>query len=1422
MKWLSRTIYCIWAVGLLTTVGRTQDTQGRFRFEHITMDEGLSHSDALAVTQDKQGFIWIGTNKGINRYDGYGLKKYGLPMNQLSGLSSNRIRVLHVSPDSSVWAGGERAGLFWFDATHDKFISIRALPCPPAYRHLIPLLAQTSVFAITSDRQGNVWVGTQESLFRLAIDQEGRIRYLQQISVRDPITHSIHPVRKLVTDQQGKVWIGTLDAGLWMVQGSNQEMPILKATQVSSFPNLTIHALHLDTHGDLWIGTADQVFWASVSMIRQPATFQAQSLKQHFTDVEGLFLDSMDRLWIGTNAGLWQIGSGPASGKTPPVLETNARIFIPDATDSYSITSVWVHDMLEDRFHNLWLATSAGGLNQVRLQSKPFVHLQLQASRQTTLADNYVLAITKDEQRNRLWIGSLNGLARYDLGQKTFRYYLRTPSSANVNMIGVSALFRSSAGTVWVGTRNKGLFLLNDTNTLPTLLSAIPNLSWANVRIESITEDRFHTIWVATSGTGLHRFTLQGRYIRSYAEANQTLLSNQLSSLYSDNQQDLLWVSTKNAGLLKMQITPTSLSLVRQFKHDPNREASLSSNFTWSVQKDPQGNLWVGTIGGGLNRLVTNAGGQEVIQRYNQQVPETDVEALLLDKAGTVWIGGEGLFQFNPATRQVLHYTVSDGLQSNSFKVGAAYRATDGTLYVGGINGVTAFNPSAIRSNPVPPQMQIVGLRVMNQPVTSGDTINGRVLISKPFSEPQALRIKPSENDFTIEFVGLNFASPRQNRYAYQLVGYNDDWVYPIDGQRTANFANLPAGDYTFRVKGSNGDGVWSTPLTTLSLTVLPPWWRTWWAYLLYALTIGAALFIYRRIELTQQDLKNKLELEQFKVEKEKEMTDTKLRFFTNVSHELRTPLTLILGPMEELVTALGQQTGFKEKVTLMHRQTHKLFDLVNQLLEFRKVESGHISLRVTQGDIISFLNELFILFKLKAEEQQLNYELTIPPTAVPLYFDTSKLEIILVNLLSNAFKYSPQGGRVQVSAEVIGQPDRPAIFQAGKLTDNFIEITVRDWGVGMRPDEVDKIFDPYYQASHTETLRVMGTGIGLSLVAQLVERHQGDISVQSELAHGTTFTVKLPFGKAHLKATDFGADTSPIIKDATYLPAAETRPERLSLPADLKNTFRLLVVEDNDDLRQYVEGIFTSEFDVHTAVDGLEGWNKALEIQPDVVISDVMMPRSDGLELCRKIKQNPKTAHIPVILLTARTAATHELEGLEMGADDYIAKPFNSQLLQARVVTLLLNRYRLREYYKRQILLEPTEIDIPDADRQFLEQAMSIVEKNMTNPEFNVPELVREMAMSQSVFYRRIKNMTGQTVVEFIRDVRMKRGAYLLANTSLRISDVAMQVGIDDPKQFSKNFQKLYNISPSDYIKQFRNKENAGEQTTLIDFPSI
>ena len=1389
-----------WLLLLASVVGRAQDLRpADLRFEHLTVDQGLAHSDAKAVTQDRDGFIWVGTVRGIDRYDGYELKPYLLPVNRRNGFTSNRILSMLTAPDGRIWAGAERAGLWRYNPDRDTFEGLSAGTVPAADRDRARRLAQCDVHTIAADRQHRLWIGTaQQGLFVLSFGPQGQVRSLQQLALPQGAG-----VNSLAVDDEQQVWVGSNRVGLVVVRANEPGLPL----ETTDLPDANIHALHLDRHGDLWVGTDHRVLWVPAASRRDHHRLGAHPLPLALPRVQSLLLDSRGRLWAGTLYGLYVWRAGASTGTEPPVLPA-PTLLLPQDDIPYSLNSERIHQVYEDRNQVLWLCTSAGGLNKVDLRQKKFGQLRRQLAGPLTAVSNYINAIYKEEATNMLWAGTRNGVAAYDLARHTYRNYL-TQTTDVTQAVDVSTICPAADGTLWFGTRMGGLASLRrPAGGGPPQLRLISQLPGGpdlrHVSIEHMTPGREGSLWVATLESGLLHLAPDGRLLAHYDQRRIGLPGVQFMYVLYDARRDVLWASTHDAGLLKLRPTADSLRLLARYGYTPGQPSALGINFACPLLLTASGDLWIGTIGGGLYQLTTDAQGHDHVRSFARDLPETDIEGLLADEAGHLWIGGNGLYRFTPRTRQYLRYDVADGLQSNAFKVGAAARGADGTLYFGGINGISYFQPGTIEANPRLPVVQLTELRVANQAVAVGSALNGRVLLPHPLNQMPELTIRAAENDFSVEFVALNYVNPQKNQYAYRLLGYNDAWVRSPPGQRTASFANLPPGHYTLQVKASNGEGEWSAQPAELRFQVLAPWYRTRWAYLLYGALALGAVALYRRVEMRQEKLKSKLELEQFQAEKEKELTNLKLGFFTNISHELRTPLTLIIGPMEELLRSPAAVTDLPDKVQRMHRQAAKLLTLVNQLLDFRKVETGHVPLLAGRAEAGAFLREQYAAFEGKARERSVQYVLNLPTEPLWLYFDQGKLEIILTNLLANAFKYVSEQGRVELAATPVGDAAGSGVVEQGQLVDNYLKITVSDTGVGIRPEELGRIFDPYYQASHTNTLRMQGTGIGLALARQFAQRHGGQLTVVSAPGVGSTFELRLPFGRAHLLPEDLVEVETPPPPAPEPAPETESDSDKEAVSAP-GGPPRLLLVEDDDDVRAYLHELFATDYQVDTAEDGVVGLEKALAHPPDLIISDVMMPRSDGLELCQHLKQHPKTSHIPVILLTARTAETQQLEGFGTGADDYISKPFTPSLLRARAEALLRTRRKLHAFYQHNILLQPSDIVVADADREFLETAMAVVERHLYDSEFNVQVLVREMAMSQSALYRRIKSLTGQTAVEFIRDVRLKRAAQLLAQSQLRVSEIAFEVGIENLQYFRKMFQKMFNVTPSEYARQHR-----------------
>lgn len=1355
---------------LLSYSGRAQEV---FKFEYVTVNDGLAHSDAVDVSQDQRGFIWIATNNGIDRYDGYELKNYLIPNANINGLYNNRISDIHVSDDGTIWAAPEEQGVFFYDTSSDSYKSLEEKTTNTDWKKLLRSISPRTLSTYKSEI---LYIGTRtHGVLIVHLDAKGKISNIQQIRIT---SSELQPtILTIKNASKEAIWVGTSGQGLWLLQKKGNTY-IAKKTE--AWKEQSVHALYKRKDADYWIASAN-----NVGLLKKNGTIEM--LEGTFASINCIFEDSQKRLWVGTNFGLHLIQNIRKS-ESSNLLTYQRQVLSATGELPYSLNSNRVHQLIEDRFNNLWIAASAGGLNKISLLAKPFHHLKRDVNDPNSLADNYINTICTDKESNVLWIGTRNGLSRYDKNTRQYKNLLHNSEPGGLTNVSVSNIYDTGDGNLWVATRWNGIYILNKKTLSLTRISDIPNQRpWNQIEPLSIEEDSHGNIWIATFYAGIHVYNKQQKYQFSFNTQNSVLPTDNLTFLLYDKQKDIMWSSSRNSGILKLALRNHKLSLLNHWSFNPKAETGLNFNYTWPLLRNKTGDIWVGTIGGGLHLIEHQ---KEQITRYDKWLPESNVETLLEDSKGDLWIGGRGLYRFNPKEKTYLHYDVADGLQSNSFKVGAAAKAADGTLYFGGINGITYFKPSEIKSNPFPPIMQITRLRIVGYEDTPNKEPHPRAILSGPFTNADGVTIKASENDFTVEFVGLNYHNPQKQRYAYMLEGYHQNWIPLPQGQRVAAFASLPAGDYTFMVKADNGDGVWAENPAELNITILPPWYKTWWAYLMYACLLAAGLIWYKRNTDKQRELKETMAREQMEHEKQKELSEMKFNFFTHVSHELRTPLTLIVNPAEDVVKAIEHNSEIKQKAELVHKQANKLLSLVNQLMDFRKVESGSMNLQLQNSDVVPFITEIFLIFKIKADEQNIDYRLDISHKKLFMNFDAGKLEIILTNLLSNAFKHTPSGGEISLK-----------VWSENKKGE-YLFIQVKDNGSGIHAGDVKHIFEPFYQAVKNPSVKNKGTGIGLSLVQEFAKIHGGNADVKSELNVGSEFVVSLPIKNEAIASQEI-------------LEPEASHGEKSIVTVVENNDFiasdeKILIVEDNDDLRKYLADLFSPYLEVDTAENGKVGLEKINKNPPDIILSDVMMPELDGLELSEKVKNNPKTAHIPLVLITARAAALHELEGLESGADDYIVKPFNPKILLTKVQSLLTNRKKVREYFHKQILVEPKEAVIPDADKAFIENAMEIIEKNLTNEQFSVQLLVQKSNMSQSAFYRKLKNITGQSVVEFIRDVRLKRAAQLLSSGQFRVMEVMNQVGMEDYKHFKTAFQKLYNELPSEYAKTQNKKRDS------------
>ena len=1193
----------------------------------------------------------------------------------------------------------------------------------------------------------------------------------------------------------------------------------------------------------MWIASSDGAY------VLSPEGEQIAHYESSYGLMSALEEKNTGKIFMGSwNAGLFEID---------PIQNTWRSIGIPEADtdDSRSINS---HEIYQDRLGRIWIASWGQGLNLFDPDTKKLTRYDLGIEQRKGNKELYrdILSVYQDRS-GILWIGT-NGGGLCKLDERSNQFGLRRQSLGKMTLPRqpIWSIFRDNDGVLWVGTKGgKYLYYSKDDQVFNQL--EIPEYAILQRRgpkegAKSILEDRGGQLWFASKFSLFKIIKSGGSYeIVSTAileENRQYPVRQQDISVLYQTSDGIFWIGRQLDGLRKtlqpgnpeqqrfrvfsqgkkersLQHYRVSALLEDKsnrfwvgtygglhlyqpqsdnFLHYSKKQGevnSLSSDIIICMHEDQKGRLWIGTPNG-LNLTIPGQGDSLTFRCYQEKdgLPNNYIHAILEDDSANLWIStNKGISKFNPEASVFYNYDVNDGLQSNSFMENVAFKDKNGVFYFGGIRGLNVFHPDSIRNHSIPPPIILTGLKIFNREVEVGEAFNDRIILQQSIEYSKEIQLSHQENVFSIEYTALDFHAPQGISYFYKLDGLEKEWN-AVGSQRSVTYTNLQPGTYSFRVKAVNNKGIESKNEASLQIQVQPPFWATWQAFVLYVLAFLGLLMVYRQIIQLQNELKNKLEMARMEQQKEMEIARMKTSFFTNITHELRTPLTLILGPLEQLLHQGGLGGKIRESINAMHQNTQRLLALVNQLLDFRKAESGNMNLQVAQGNFVKFAREVFLSFHQMANQRSIVYQFETEHEEIPLFYDRDKMEIVLCNLLSNAFKYTPENHQISMELKQVGVVGESL---STNLPRGYCEIIIRDSGVGMPKELVEKIFDRFYQIANTDSVKIIGTGIGLSLAKNIVDLHKGEIFARSEIGKGSEFIIRLPLG-----SDQFAQDQLiPFFEDSEHENHYQREQlhfiQEISAEENKEKKGKLLILEDNVEIRAFVRKMFEKEFDIAEADNGMQGL-KLLEQQTvDLIISDVMMPEMDGISFCQKIRENEQLAHIPLILLTARSSAVFQVEGYHSGADAYVTKPFLPTVLYAQVFGLLAGRAKMKEYFGKKITLQPTAIEITSREEEFLNHAMQVVEKNLENESFNRDQMAEELAMSPSTLYRKIKSLTGLTTNAFIRSIRLKRAAQLLRDSQYNISEIAYIVGFQDLKYFRTSFKNQFGMNPSEYYQQ-------------------
>lgn len=1313
----------------------------------LTIEQGLVNNEVTSLCQDRFGFLWMGTRGGLNRYDGYEFKLIRNTPESGNNFTSQYIEVIHEGESGILWIGTKNSGLNGYDMLRDTI------------HHFIPPdslnLTMQNIQAI-QETEGLLFIGASSGLY--------------QYDLSSKVFQSLNSNLNVLSLHAGEagLWVGT-SSGLFQWRRSEKQLKKIawefpdqvQVTSIAKAPR----------EGTLFLGT-----WSQGVLAVHPEEGRVIKQYKHIPGDPGslsnnnayrVFLDSSENLWVGT----WGGGLNLLDTKQQQFHRYQLPALEDDIPQGHIVLSI-----IQDRSGIIWVGTDGGGVYKVDPRRKRFHNIAFRSANTEPLTDNYIRSVFVNEQG--MWVGTrTNGIYL-----STDRTHFRKISTS-VPVKSVRGFFEQGPD-LWACT-DQGIIILKGSpysgRNIPVLPEKNNPESLSGPKVNTIVKDKNGTIWVGTQESGLNRLiglsengTPRFKHYPAQPGKAGALQNERISCMLSDSK-GRLWLGTYN-GLHLYDHAQDRFTVYRQRNGDAS---SLSNNAVLSIAEDARGVIWIATQHG-FNKLLSSDTGTYYFESFFAQdgFPNDYVHAIQADKEGNIWLStNSGIVKFTVETNEFHNFDTRDGLISNIFSENSSFLSESGELYFGSSKGVTTFFPDSIKLNQQVPPVYLTNLKVNNEDMTVRDFVAGRPVLSQAIFASDQITLSYKQNIISLAFSSLDYHAPDKNQYRYRLTGFDQDWVHSGD-QRQVTYTNLPPGNYTFTVMGSNSDKIWNETGASLQIKIQPPPWKTWWAYTIYVMLIIGFLWLSRYIGISRITMRNKLEIANLNYQREREIAAVRSKLFTNISHEFRTPLTLMMGPLFELSANSRLDQGTTGTLNRILNHAKRMLHLVNQLLAYQKAETSNLSLLIHRHDLAALARFVADAFADEAERRNIRFDVDCPESFY-FSFDKEKIEIVLYNLLSNAFKFTPDGGSISLTATQ----------SEGTNGETHCEIVVSDSGTGIPEEDQQRIFERFYQG-RKEALdeSTPGTGVGLAFVRELVDLHGGRIHVDSAPGHGSKFQVTLP-------AT--GSDPEPpgAINDEP-MPAVAPNRERENV---------ILIVEDNREIRDYMAALLGSLYQVRQAKNGQEGLEIAYRILPDLIISDVMMPGRDGFSLCQELRDDPRTSHIPVILLTARSDDGAYIEGLEKGADVYLTKPFNPQVLKSYVKNLIALRERLRDQFARHINLDQDQPEMGTFEEDFIKGVIAYTEAHMNESDFNTDMLAAASNMSRSTFYRKLKAITGLSGSEFIKLIRLKRSATLLKSGKFNITQAAYETGFNDLKHFRRSFQQQFGVTPSEYLKQHK-----------------
>ena len=1348
----------------------------KYKFE--TLKNSTTQRAVSSISQDEQGFIWMGTNGlGLNKYNGIDYISYQFNGSDSTSISNSLIHTTFVDSKNNLWIGTQ-VGLDLYNRDLDNFKHIELVP-ENGYKTII------SVHAIMEAKDGSIIIGThQKGLFRI----DPKTFKATTIPIRG-VENVGYLLINALADFDNRILIGSNKGVMELEHVSNEYAhPISFKTQ-SGEPEISssIETMQVDSKGSVWIGTTQD----GIIKIdgNENGRYQLETIKITEKRIMSLSETPRNTILCGTeNAGMFEMNRKG--------IVINHYLNQNFEEGDLKSNSIW--DLFLDNKNRIWVSYYNNGIGLYDAFYDKFLDIESKSNYVNSLQANSVTAISEDDQ-GRLWIGmDGGGVDVYDMNLKTFTHLLdsNNPIAKGLDASDVQTVYKDSKGNMWVGTWNFGIYFLQK-GSRQFINYSMDNTNGAleTNRILSFSEDADGILWIGTFSSGLYSFDPISKNITSYS--NTPFIVNKIA--YSDvrtvyvDSEDTIWIGG-NAGLFRLTKTKNDLkieSLTQRLRKGQQRDQQYTG-LVLQIYEDSKKNIWIGTDGTGLFKYDMR---KDSFTWVNAEgFNKVTVSSIIEDEVGNLWVAGNnGISKINQLTGTVSNFSINDGLLTNDFNNNAAYKSEKGALFFGSYEGINYFDPNELPLNSNTSDVYLSDLKLFNKSVVPGQK---NTPLTKVLSQTEQITLNHEQSVFTIDYAPIDFTRPEEISYAYYLDGFENDWNY-VQSTRNATYTNLPAGDYTFKVKAANSDGVWNTNFAALDITILRPWWGTNWAILLYILiTLTLAYVIFQFLDARLKSKRLILQ-EREKYLQEEVLNTKKIQFFTNISHEFRTPLTLILSPLEDILNEHSLPENIKKKHGIIHKNANRLKRLIDELMDFRKLQFNEIPLVITLFDVVVLVDDIMGHYYEEAQQRNIALSLEKEFDCIHVSADRNKLEKIIFNILSNAFKSTPTNGIITITLSV-KEAYHFKLIQNGRPID-ALELTIEDTGKGIDPGELTKIFDRFYQIKELDQQYFGGTGIGLEVVRSFVDLHQGEIEVESEIGVGTKFKVLIPMINTQQDIMD--KSTLEIAEAELIQPSekvAQINVDKILNEAqELKKT--VLIVEDNIELSIYIKEELKKDFKIVLAENGQMGLEAAFKSIPDVIITDILMPVMNGIEFCQKIKKDLRTSHIPVLMLTAKATADDWVDGLESGADVYMNKPFDMKVIKSYINQLISNRTLLFSKYLGEEYNELLESDVSSLDQQFILNIIGHINKNISEPNLNVEKLAIDFYLSRSQLYRKIKALTGISANELIRKIRLEKAKELIENTDHSIGVICDFVGFSSPSYFSKCFKERFGVLPTD-----------------------